>query len=64
MIIDGHQFDPSTMTCECGMTLQRLADATPRRPAPTHEDGLHPGTVGKVYRQRSTGRLIHYRKPA
>lgn len=56
----GHALDPVTRTCVCGITARELADT--RRP-PSHEDVLHPGTVAATYRQRSTGRVIAYRKP-
>jgi len=61
--IAGHQFDVLTQTCDCGLAMMDLADATPRRPAPSHDDMLNPGTVERIYRQRSTGREIKYRSP-
>lgn len=61
ILIDGHAFDLLTQICDCGMTMARLHDATRRKPAPSHDDMLNPGTVEKTYRQRSTGRAIKYR---
>lgn len=61
MLIDGHAFDVRTQICDCGMTMARLHNATRRKPAPSHDDMLNPGTVEKTYRQRSTGKVFKYR---
>lgn len=57
----GHTFDPLTRACSCGMTERDMFNARPGKQQ-THDDVMNPGTVEAIYRQRSTGRLFHYRK--
>lgn len=54
----GHRFDPLTRFCSCGTAEVDMLDRNP----PSHDDALNPGTVEAVYRQRSTGRSIIYRR--